>query len=118
MSDLAALETQLNQLIMDGHALAAFERFYAEEIVMQENTAPPVVGKARNREREQAFFGSIAAAKIHLLGSAVGDGVSYSEWIYELDFKDGRRISMNEVSARRWKDGLVVHERFYYNPAG
>ena len=118
MSDLAALETQLNQLIVEGHALAAFEQFYAEEIVMQENTAPPVVGKARNREREQAFFGSIAEAKIHLLGWAVGDAVSYSEWIYELDFKDGRKICMNEVSARRWKNGLVVNERFYYNPAG
>ena len=117
MPELAALETQLNQLILDGQALTAFERFYAEDIVMQENTAPPVVGKDRNREREQAFFGSIAEAKIRLLGSAVGDGVSYSEWIYELSFKDGRRICMTEVSARRWRDGLVVHERFYYNPA-
>ena len=117
MSDLAALETQLNQLILQGQALAAFERFYAEDIVMQENTAPPVVGKARNRAREEAFFGSIAESKIQLLGSAVGDGVTYSEWIYELNFKDGRRICMTEVSARRWKDGLVAHERFYYNPA-
>jgi len=118
MTDLAALERQLNQLILAGQALEAFERFYAEDIVMQENTAPPVLGKARNREREQAFFGSIAAAKIQLLGSAVGDDVTYSEWIYELDFKDGRRICMTEVSARRWQGGLVVHERFYYNPAG
>ncbi len=118
MTDLAALESQLNQLLIDGQALAAFERFYAEDIVMQENTAPPVVGKAHNREREQAFFGSIAEAKVQLLGSAVGEGVTYSEWIYELSFHDGRRICMTEVSARRWKGGLVVHERFYYNPAG
>ncbi len=114
--DLAALETQLNQLILDGRSLDAFERFYAEEIVMQENTAPPVVGKALNRERELAFFGSISDSKISLLGSAVGDGVTYSEWIFELHFKDGRRIHMTEVSARRWKHGQVVHERFYYNP--
>lgn len=118
MPDLAALESQLNQLILEGQALVAFERFYAEDIVMQENTAPPILGKARNREREQAFFGSIAESRIHLLGSAIGDGVTYSEWIYELSFKDGRRICMTEVSARRWKDGLVAHERFYYNPAG
>ncbi len=116
MPDLAALESQLNQLILEGQVMVAFERFYAEDIVMQENTAPPVSGKARNREREQAFFGSIAESKIHLLGSAVGDGVTYSEWIFELSFKDGRRVCMTEVSARRWKDGLVVHERFYYDP--
>jgi hypothetical protein len=25
-------------------------------------------------------------------------------------------MKMTEVAARRWKDGLVVHERFYYDP--
>jgi ketosteroid isomerase-like protein len=117
MSELAALEAQLNQLILAGEPLAAFERFYSEDIVLQENTAPEIVGKARNREREAVFFGSIAETKVQLLGSAVGEGVTYSEWIYELLFKDGRLVRMTEVSARRWRDGLVVHERFYYNPA-
>lgn len=116
MTDLAALETELNQYILDGRILEAFERFYADEIVMQENTAPPVVGKALNRERERAFFGSISDSKITLLGSAIGDGVTYSEWIFDLHFKDGRRICMTEVSARRWQGGAIVHERFYYNP--
>lgn len=117
MQELAALEAQLNQLILSGEPLAAFERFYSEDIVLQENTAPEIVGKARNREREAVFFGSIARTRVQLLGSAVGDGVTYSEWIYELQFKDGRLVRMTEVSARRWRDGLVVHERFYYNPA-
>lgn len=117
MTELAALEAQLNQLILEGRALEAFELLYAEDIVMQENTAPPIVGKAHNRERERAFFGSIAEVNVHLLGSAVGDSVTYSEWIYEISFKDGRRVCMTEVSARRWRGGLVVHERFYYNPA-
>lgn len=117
MSELATLEAQLNQLILAGEPLAAFERFYSEDIVLQENTAPEIVGKARNREREAVFFGSIAETKVQLLGSAVGEGVTYSEWIYELLFKDGRLVRMTEVSARRWRDGLVVHERFYYNPA-
>ena len=115
--ELAALEAQLNQLILAGEPLAAFERFYSEDIVLQENTSPEIVGKARNREREAVFFGSIAETKVQLLGSAVGEGVTYSEWIYELLFKDGRLVRMTEVSARRWRDGLVVHERFYYNPA-
>ena len=116
--DLATLEAQLNQLILDGRMLDAFERFYSEDIVLQENTDPPVAGKARNREREQAFYGALADLRIQLLGNAVGVGVTYSEWILELVFKDGRRVCMTEVSARRWRDGQVVHERFYYNPAG
>lgn len=116
-TDLAALESQLNELIVAGRLMDAFERFYADDIVMQENTSPPIAGKDRNRERERAFFGSIGESHIELLGAAIGDGVTYSEWIFDLSFKDGRRIRMTEVSARRWRDGLVVHERFYYDPA-
>lgn len=117
MTELAALEAELNQLILAGEPLAAFERFYSDDVVLQENTAPEIAGKARNREREAAFFGSIAETTVQLLGSAVGEGVTYSEWIYELRFKDGRLVRLTEVSARRWRAGLVVHERFYYNPA-
>ncbi|MBL8969040.1 MAG: hypothetical protein JNK56_00580, partial [Myxococcales bacterium] len=48
MMELAALEAQLNQLILAGEPLAAFERFYSEDIVLQENTSPEIVGKAHN----------------------------------------------------------------------
>lgn len=115
--DLAALDAELNALLLAGRPMDAFERFYAEDIVMQENSDPPIVGKQRNRAREQAFFGAIARFdRIELLGSAVGDGVTYSEWIYELALRDGRRLTMNEVSARRWREGQVIFERFYYDP--
>ncbi len=115
--DLAALEAELNALLLAGRPMDAFERFYAEDIVMQENSDPPVVGKQRNRAREQAFFGAIARfERIELLGAAAGDGVTYSEWIYEILLRDGRRLTMNEVAARRWRDGQVIHERFYYDP--
>lgn len=118
MPDVAALEHQLTQLILDGRSLEAFEQFYADDIVMQENTDVPVVGKERNRAREQAFFGALAEVGVTLLGSAVNGDVAYSEWIFELQFKDGRKVALTEVSARRWKHGKVVHERFYYNPNG
>lgn len=117
MPDLAELESQLNELLLARRPMEAFERFYAEDIVMQENVDPPVVGKQRNRAREEAFFGAIASFdRVELLGSAVGDDVTYSEWIYELTLRDGRKLNMTEVAARRWRDGLVVHERFYYDP--
>lgn len=115
--DVAALESQLNQLLLTARPMEAFERFYAEDIVMQENMNPPIAGKARNRAREQAFFAAIASVeRIELLGSAVAADLSYSEWLYELVLSDGRRVTMTEIAARRWRDGLVIHERFYHDP--
>jgi hypothetical protein len=32
----------------------------------------------------------------------------------ELTFKAHGRVKMSQVAARRWKDGKVSHERFYY----
>lgn len=114
-SDLAALEAELNRMLLDGEALAAFEAFYADDVVMQENSDPPVAGKAANRQREQDLLGSLAAFEAELLGGAVGDDLTYSEWIYTFTFRNGNRQRLHEVSARRWCDGKVIHERFYFD---
>ena len=44
----------------------------------------------------------------------MGDGVSFCEQWFEATFKDGRRLRLEEVSVRTWKDGRVIKERFYY----
>ena len=112
-----ALEQALNKLLLAGKALEAFERFYAEDIEIQDNDSPPVVGKQANRAREQAFFNAIDKLhRVELLGWAVNGDRSYSEWIYEFTLRGGGRERMCEVSARRWRDGKVAHERYYYKP--
>lgn len=113
--DVAALDHALNQRILAGDILGAFEEFYAEEVTMQENNAEPFVGKALNREREQKFVDSIAEVHgMSMPGSAVNGDRSYSEWMMELTFRGGPRVKMEQVAARQWKDGKIIHERFYY----
>ncbi len=116
MSNVKQLDDQLNAMVLGGQAMEAFERFYAEDVVMQENDGEPSVGKAANREREIQFFSSVeqfhsAAVK----ASAVAGNVSFGEWEMDLTFKGGARTMMRQVSVRRWKDGQIVHEKFYYN---
>jgi hypothetical protein len=45
----------------------------------------------------------------------VNGNVSFSEWEYDLTFKGGQRIKLSQVAVRRWKNGKIVNERFYYN---
>ena len=83
-TDVATLDHELNQMILKGQILDAFERFYAEDVVMQENLTTPKVGKDVNRKAEQDFVGSIE--QFHgaaLLGSAVNDDRTYSEWEFD-----------------------------------
>lgn len=117
--DYAQLDQKLNDAILAGKALEAFEQYYAEGVAMQENSNAPTVGKDVNRKREEDFFGSVA--EFHgaaVLSSAAAGDVTFSEWMMDVTFKDGTRKKLEQVAVRRWRDGKVVHERFYYDTAG
>lgn len=116
MSDVAALEQELNQAILHGKALEAFETYYADDVVMQEPGVAPFEGKDVNRKREEEFFGSVEAFHgAELISAAVTGDTGFSEWLWDVTLKGVGRIKMEQVARRSWKDGKVVHERFYYN---
>lgn len=116
--NVAALDRALNQAILSGDILNAFEKHYANDVSMQENDAEPIVGKDVNRKREQEFVNSVQefhGAK--LLAEAVNGDVSFSEWEYEVTFKGGARTKLQQVAVRHWRNGQVARERFYYKAA-
>jgi ketosteroid isomerase-like protein len=113
--NIVKLDHDLNQAILAGDIVNAFEKYYANDVVMRENDSEPFVGKEVNRKREQDFMNSIEqfhGAK--LLAEAVNGDVCFSEWEYEVTFKGGKRVKLQQVASRRWKNGQIVHERFYY----
>jgi len=114
--DVAALDRELNQKILAGDILGAFDQYYADDVVMQENNTPPTVGKAANRMREEEFVASVEefhSAK--LLASAVNGNVTFGEWEYDATYKGAGRFALTQVAVRRWANGKVSHERFYYS---
>lgn len=114
MPDVAQLDAALNDMIRQGKALEAFERFYADDVVMMENDQA-FVGKELNRRREQEFFGRIEQVHSASLGAtAVSGNVSFCEQSFDATLVDGTRLRMEEVAVRTWKDGKIVKERFYY----
>lgn len=116
VQNVAALDQALNEAILSGKALEAFEQYYAEDVVMQENSDEPRVGKEANRKAEVEFFSSLA--EFHegkLLSSAVNGDVTFGEWFMDVTFKNGYRLKLAQVAVRRWKNGKIAHERFYYH---
>jgi hypothetical protein len=115
MPNIQELDTKLNNAILSGKALEAFDELYADDIVMQENMEAPYVGKDFNRKREIEFFSSVEAFHDgRVLASAVNGDVSFSEWEMDVTLKGVGRIKMNQATVRRWKNGRIVHERFYH----
>ncbi|HEU0033479.1 MAG TPA: nuclear transport factor 2 family protein [Kofleriaceae bacterium] len=117
MATIAELDKKLNDAILSGKALEAFDELYADNVVMQENTDPPYEGKDFNRKREIEFFSSVEAWHSGaVLASAVNeaDGVSFGEWEMDVTIKGMGRVKMTQAAVRRWKNGKIVHERFYH----
>jgi hypothetical protein len=117
MADIQTAERELNALLTQGRAIEAVEKYYHDDVEMQENLAAPMKGKAANLEREKGFWGPPTKVnKAELVASAVAGDHSYSEWNYDLTMGNGYNVKLHEVAARTWKDGKVIHERFYYDP--
>ena len=115
---VAELERELNQALQDQKVLEAFEQFYADDVVMQENSGEPCRGKEANRQRTLEWAGTVSQFHgARLIGSAISDNRAYSEWEYDATYKNGKRYQINQVAVRVWRHGKVVSERFYWDPA-
>lgn len=115
MSSLLEKINDLNSMILQGQALEAFDKYYHEDIVMQENDNAPVTGKAANREREEAFFGAITEFRgAQPLKVTVGENITMVEWHFDYTHKDWGVRNYNQVTVQEWKDGQIISERFYY----
>ena len=106
---------QLIDYVHAGRILDAIEEFYADDAVMQENTAPPIVGRKANAERERAFFSAITLHD-HRAQTVVvdGDHVVIS-WLLDFTAVDGKRYRLDQLAFQTWSEDRIVRERFYYD---
>ena len=106
---------ELLDYIRNGKIMDAMKEFYAEDVVMTEPAYGETVGLAANLDREQAFVDSVKAFKNFEAPSvAIGDGVSIYENVMDWTDVNDNDIHVEQVAVQQWKDGKIVHERFYY----
>ncbi len=106
-------DRQLNEQVLASRLREAYERWYSEDVVMDENGHCEIKGKAANRDRQEEIGKLIRAYDRRLISSAVGGDRSFSEWEFDLEYA-GVRYTLKQVSVREWQDGKVIRERFYY----
>ena len=115
MSNLLEKIKDLNSMILQGKAIEGFDKYYHEDIKMQENENPPFVGKALNRQREIDFFGAITEFRgATPLKVTVGENTTMVEWHFDYTHKDWGVRNYNQVAVQEWKNGQIIREKFYY----
>lgn len=119
-SSPVTLQARLENLfsyIREGRILDAINEFYAEEAVMQENNLPPTVGREANWEREKQFLSTVKEwQRFDVTAKAVGEDVTFYETVMDWVLTDGKPVHVEQVVVAKWRDGKIIHERFYHNP--
>lgn len=108
------LDTQLNRLIVEGKSVDAFEKFYDENVVAQENDEPERHGRAAWIQARAQMEKSLKKFNARVLSNAANGDVSFSEWAFDMELEGMGAMKMNQVAVRRWKNGRIVRERFYH----
>ena len=112
---IETIDAELNDTILNGRGLEAFERYYAEDVFMQENDAEPTIGKSANRIREQEFFDAITDFRgAQVLATGSGENVTFSHWFFDFTHRDWGERKYRQVAVRTWKDGKIGREVFHY----
>jgi ketosteroid isomerase-like protein len=106
----------LHNHIRQGKIIEALNEFYDTDTVMQDNDNPPTKGLAANIEREKLFMSGVQEWKgFSVKTSGVGDNVTFYEATADFVTTDGQYMHLEQVSVARWRNGKIVHERFYYD---
>lgn len=108
----------LHEMILSGQILEAFDRFYAHDVIMQDNLDEPRKGKADNRRYEEQFVGGITefrGAEVKAVTIDADTGIVMTEWFMDYSHTAFGDVQLAQVSVQRWRDGQIVHERFYHN---
>lgn len=115
MSTLLEKISSLNDLVLKGRPMEAFEEYYHEDVVMQENENPPTVGKEANRKREEEFYASVTELRsAKPLKVTIGEGITMVQWQYDYTHKDWGVKNYTQISVQEWKDGKIIKEQFFY----
>ena len=105
-------------LLNQGKSMDAFEKYYADDIIMQEPGEDPRVGKEANRKFELEYIAGIEEMHgAEIKNVAINDetGVVFIQAWMDATLKGYGRMQMEEVQVQTWKNGQISQERFFYN---
>jgi ketosteroid isomerase-like protein len=111
------LESFIARVEENAHA-EAVEEFYTADASMQENQAPPRVGRDAHVANERKVLSRTKTLSSTCVRPVFvnGDRVVI-RWIFHFEWRDGTITHMEEIAYQRWEGERIAEETFFYDPA-
>jgi ketosteroid isomerase-like protein len=104
-------------VVVSGDHAGAIERYYTEDASMQENAAPPRVGRDVLVAHERAALERVKSVTSTCVASVVeGDRVAIN-WVFDFIDHAGKTTWFDEVALQEWRGDRIFRERFFYDPS-
>ena len=116
MPSRARLDEFIATVVSGDHA-GAIERYYTEDASMQENAAPPRVGRDLLVAHERAVLERVKSVTSTCVASVVEDDRGAINWVFEFGYQSGKTARFDEVALQEWRGDKVFRERFFYDPS-
>jgi hypothetical protein len=104
--------------VEEGAHAEACEEFYTEDSSMQENQAPPRVGRNAHVANERKVLARAKSVESRCIRPVfVADDKVVIRWIFRFEWLDGTVTEMEELAYQRWEGEQIAEETFFYDPA-
>ena len=104
--------------VLSNDHVGAIERWYHADASMQENGAPPRVGRDVLMAGESAVLAKVKGVISELVAPPVIDGDQVAiRWRFTFERGDGAKMTMEEVAWQTWREERIFRETFFYDPA-
>uniref|UniRef100_UPI004047ADF0 hypothetical protein n=1 Tax=Roseivirga sp. TaxID=1964215 RepID=UPI004047ADF0 len=103
-----------NELVKRGQIVEATEKYFAENAKTTDFDGTITHNKSEMLNKMQGFAGAIVKVNgIELHNTSLNGNVSFAEFTFDFDMKDGSRVLWHEILRTVWQNGLIVEEQYF-----
>ncbi|MCB0398773.1 MAG: hypothetical protein KDD26_03955 [Winogradskyella sp.] len=103
-----------NEMVKRGQIVEATEKYFASNAKTIDFDGTITNEKSEMLTKMQGFAGAIANVnEITLHNASICNDVSFAEFTFDFDMKDGSRVQWHEILRTVWENGLIVEEQYF-----
>ncbi|WP_454046185.1 hypothetical protein [Chryseobacterium sp. Marseille-Q8038] len=101
-------------MVKKGQIVEATEKFFAPDAKTIDFDGTVTKGKSEMIAKMQGFAGAIAKVNgITLHNASLNGDVSFAEFTFDFDMKDGSKVLWHEILRTIWQNGQIVEEQYF-----
>jgi hypothetical protein len=111
---LSELVSEKNDMVRRGQVVEASDKFFATNGKTIDFNGVKTNSRQEIVDKMKGFTGGIKKVNaITLHRAALADDVSFAEFTFDFDMKDGSKTVWHEIIRSVWKDGQIVEEEYF-----